>query len=162
MTRDRRRHAIPTRHSGCRAAHRKGNGWNPRAGNCSARPSPRRRSCSCSALRRSWALVRTTSTHRAPVTGDATNADINDVYVFQGRNEHRTAIAVTAHPAASAIAPLEYATDVAYKIKVDDDGDAKADMQYVVRFGAPRESGRQPGPRWCSAKAITCVASHTV
>ncbi|MGH2539247.1 MAG: DUF4331 family protein [Actinomycetota bacterium] len=72
------------------------------------------------------------------------DADINDVYVFQGRNEDRTTIAVTTHPAAGAIAPLEYATDVAYKIKVDDDGDAKADMQYAVRFGAPRESGRQP------------------
>ncbi|MGZ8632079.1 MAG: DUF4331 family protein [Actinomycetota bacterium] len=72
------------------------------------------------------------------------DGDINDVYVFEGRSENHTVIAVTTHPAAGAIAPLEYATDIAYKIKVDRNGDARADMQYALRFGAPRESGRQP------------------
>lgn len=72
------------------------------------------------------------------------DGDINDVYVFQGRNEHNTVIAVTTHPAAGAIAPLEYATDVTYKIKVDRNGDAVADMQYALRFGAARMSGAQP------------------
>jgi hypothetical protein len=41
------------------------------------------------------------------LTSPATRADgdINDVYVFQGRNEDRTAIVVSTHPAAGAIAP---------------------------------------------------------
>ena len=47
------------------------------------------------------------------------DADINDVYAFPGNNEKRTVIAVTTHPAAGAIAPLEYATDVKYTIKID-------------------------------------------
>jgi hypothetical protein len=71
------------------------------------------------------------------------DGDINDVYVFQGRNEHQTAIAVTTHPAAGAIAPLEYASDVRYTIKIDRNGDAVADSQYGVLFGEPRASGRQ-------------------
>jgi hypothetical protein len=72
------------------------------------------------------------------------DGDINDVYVFEGRNEHRTAIAVTTHPAAGAIAPLEYATDLRYTIKVDRDGDARPDSQYSATFGDARASGRQP------------------
>jgi Domain of unknown function (DUF4331) len=64
-----------------------------------------------------------------------TDADINDVYVFQGSNEARTVIAVTTHPAAGAIAPLKYAKDVKYKINVDQDGDAIEDLAYVWDFG---------------------------
>jgi hypothetical protein len=80
------------------------------------------------------------------LTSPATRADgdINDVYVFQGRNEDQTAIVVSTHPAAGAIAPLEYATDLKYTVKVDRNGDAKADSQYTATFGAPRTSGRQP------------------
>lgn len=70
------------------------------------------------------------------------DADINDVYVFQGANDARTAIAVTTHPAAGAIAPLRYARDVKYKINIDTDGDALEDLAYVWRFGRT-EKGRQ-------------------
>lgn len=72
------------------------------------------------------------------------DGDINDVYVFEGRNESHTVIAVTTHPAAGAIAPLEYATDLRYVIKVDRNGDALADSLYAVTFGKARENGRQP------------------
>ena len=72
------------------------------------------------------------------------DGDINDVYVFEGRRESQTAIAVTTHPAAGAIAPLEYATDLKYTVKIDRNGDAHADSQYTTTFGEPRESGRQP------------------
>ena len=41
------------------------------------------------------------------------DADINDVYAFPGNNEKRTVIAVTTHPAAGAIAPLEFAAESA-------------------------------------------------
>jgi hypothetical protein len=70
------------------------------------------------------------------------DADINDVYVFQGSDESRTVIAVTTHPAAGAIAPLDYAKDVKYKINVDSDGDAIEDLAYVYDFGK-KKSGKQ-------------------
>lgn len=80
------------------------------------------------------------------LTSPATRSDgdINDVYVFEGRNESQTTIAVSTHPAAGAIAPLAYATDLHYTIKIDRNGDAKADSQYTATFGQPRDSGRQP------------------
>jgi len=71
------------------------------------------------------------------------DGDINDVYVFEGNNEGQTAIAVSTHPAAGAIAPLEYATDLKYSIKVDRNGDARSDSQYSVTFDKARENGRQ-------------------
>lgn len=72
------------------------------------------------------------------------DGDINDVYVFEGRTENQTAIVVSTHPAAGAIAPLEYATGIKYSIKVDRNGDAESDSQYTATFGEPRENGRQP------------------
>jgi hypothetical protein len=64
------------------------------------------------------------------------DGDINDVYVFEGANAAKTALAVTTHPAAGAISPLAYATDVSYRIHVDNDGDAKPELTFKVRFGA--------------------------
>jgi hypothetical protein len=71
------------------------------------------------------------------------DGDINDVYVFEGNNPSKTVIAVTTHPAAGAISPLEYATDIAYKIRVDRNGDAVADLVYRVRFGPANDDGVQ-------------------
>jgi hypothetical protein len=71
------------------------------------------------------------------------DGDINDVYVFEANNPSKTVIAVTTHPAAGAISPLEYATDIAYKIRVDRNGDAVADIVYRVRFGPANDDGVQ-------------------
>ena len=71
------------------------------------------------------------------------DADINDVYAFEGKNESHTVIAVTTHPAAGAIAPLEYATDVRYAIQIDRDGDTRKDVTYRAVFEEPRNDGRQ-------------------
>jgi hypothetical protein len=70
------------------------------------------------------------------------DADINDVYVFEGRRDSRTVLVMTTHPAAGAIAPLAYATDVAYKLKVDRNGDARQDIVYRLRFGEMTEDGQ--------------------
>ena len=72
------------------------------------------------------------------------DADINDLYVFEARRSRQTVIAVTTHPGAGAIAPLEYATDVAYKMKVDRNGDAVPDVAFVWLFDEPSARGRQP------------------
>jgi hypothetical protein len=71
------------------------------------------------------------------------DADINDVYVFEGANAAQTAIAVTTHPAAGAIAPFAYATDVTYAMRIDRNGDALADIQYAFRFGKANRDGKQ-------------------
>ena len=61
-------------------------------------------------------------------------ADINDVYVFEGSDPGRTVIVMTTHPAAGAISPTSYATDVRYVLNVDNTGDAIQDMAYVMEF----------------------------
>ena len=71
------------------------------------------------------------------------DADINDVYVFEGANAAQTVIAVTTHPAAGAIAPFAYATDVTYAMRIDRNGDAFADIQYSFRFGKANREGKQ-------------------
>ena len=72
------------------------------------------------------------------------DADINDLYLFEGRNPDHTVVAVSTHPGAGAIAPLEYATDVWYAVRVDRNGDAELDIQYSAKFGEPKDNGRQP------------------
>jgi hypothetical protein len=74
---------------------------------------------------------------------DRADADINDLYVFEARRADRTVIAVSTHPGAGAIAPLEYATDVAYKMKVDGNGDAVQDFAFVWLFNEANDNGIQ-------------------
>ena len=71
------------------------------------------------------------------------DGDINDVYAFEGRDDDATVLVMTTHPAAGVFSPLAYATDVAYRIRIDNDGDAVADITYQARFKAPRPNGRQ-------------------
>ena len=73
----------------------------------------------------------------APNLATREDADINDVYVFQASAPGRTAIAVTTSPAAGVIGPIDYATNVRYKINVDRNGDAVEDLAYVLDFSAP-------------------------
>ena len=75
--------------------------------------------------------------------GGNLRADINDVFVFRAAGEERTALALTTHPAAGFISPLDYATNVDYVIDVDRDGDAVEDLALVIRFGAV-SGGSQP------------------
>ena len=64
------------------------------------------------------------------------DADINDVFAFNSPKPAKTVIAFTTGPGAGAIAPLTYASDVSYKINVDQTGDAVEDLAYVVTYGA--------------------------
>ena len=73
----------------------------------------------------------------APNLASREDADINDVYVFPAATSGRTAIAVTTSPAAGVIGPIDYATNVRYKINVDRNGDAVEDLAYVLDFSAP-------------------------
>lgn len=89
-----------------------------------------------------------------PPSGRA-DADINDVYAFQGSNEANTVLVMTTHPAAGAIAPLEYATDVRYLLQIDraDDGlNGLKDVTYRVRFRDATAGGRQ---RYSVVRAVS-------
>jgi hypothetical protein len=72
----------------------------------------------------------------APNLAAREDADINDVYAFPAGTPGRTAIAVTTSPAAGVIGPIDYATNVRYKISIDRNGDAVEDLAYVVDFSA--------------------------
>ncbi len=61
-------------------------------------------------------------------------ADINDVYVFEGANPAHTVLAVTTNPAAGVLSPTTFGEDILYQIRVDNDGDAVADLTYNVTF----------------------------
>jgi hypothetical protein len=67
--------------------------------------------------------------------------DINDVYVFEGANENRTVLAMTTNPAINLFGG-DFGTNVRYVINVDNDGNAKADIKYVWRFGPVADGGQ--------------------
>ena len=73
---------------------------------------------------------------------DHGDRDINDVYVFEGRNSSRTVLAMTTNPAINLFGG-SFGTNVRYVINVDRDGDARPDLAYVWRFGSPNGSGAQ-------------------
>ncbi|HEX3265416.1 MAG TPA: DUF4331 family protein [Candidatus Limnocylindrales bacterium] len=73
---------------------------------------------------------------------DHGDRDINDVYVFQGRNASRTAFVMTTNPAINLFGG-SFGTNVRYIINVDRDGDAVQDLAYVWRFGSPNGQGAQ-------------------
>jgi hypothetical protein len=68
-------------------------------------------------------------------------ADITDVYAFPGSDEGQTVLVLNTHPGLGALSPLDYATDVDYKLNVDRNGDAVQDLAYVVRFGTGNGTG---------------------
>lgn len=74
---------------------------------------------------------------------DRGDADINDVFVFQGADAGNTVIAVTTNPAAGALSPLAYGRDILYQIKVDTNADAIPDIAYRVTFKKPKNDGTQ-------------------
>lgn len=80
------------------------------------------------------------------------DADINDVYAFNSATPGHSVIAVTTGPGAGAIAPLTYATGVDYRINIDQNGDAKEDLAYVIRFDAPRKRDGIPRQRFTVTK----------
>ena len=62
--------------------------------------------------------------------------DINDVYVFRAPdNANRTVIAMTVNPAINLFGG-HFGTNVRYIFNVDKNGDNKADLAYVARFGS--------------------------
>lgn len=85
--------------------------------------------------------------------------DINDVYVFPAAG-NRTVLAMTTNPAVNipAIDPFgTYATNVQYRLNVDNTGDFIQDISYVTTFGIPDGQGVQhyTVKRFVGAAAVT-------
>jgi len=69
--------------------------------------------------------------------------DINDVYVFQGRNSSRTVLAMTTNPAINLFGG-SFGTNVRYVINVDRNGNNLVDLAYVFTFGDADGDNGQP------------------
>jgi hypothetical protein len=63
--------------------------------------------------------------------------DINDVYVFDGRRNSTTVLAMTVNPAVNLLGPRTFQAGARYRLNVDRTGDARADLKYTVTFSSP-------------------------
>jgi hypothetical protein len=79
----------------------------------------------------------------APTVKHDGRIDINDVYVFQGKNANKTALVMTVNPAAGLLSPTTFRHGAVYEFKVDTTGDAIEDMALRIRFGEVRRDGSQ-------------------
>ena len=81
------------------------------------------------------ALGGTTANGQIAPHSEHGDRDINDVYVFRAPdNSRRTVIAMTVNPAINLFGG-NFGTNVRYIFNIDKNGDEKADLAYVARFG---------------------------
>jgi hypothetical protein len=94
-------------------------------------------------------------------------ADINDIYAFPGRGSggEDTVLALTTHPALGALSPLDYATDIDYRLNIDSNGDAVQDLAFVLRFGEGNGTGvgqRFTVTRYTGRNAVTLAHGRVI
>jgi len=80
----------------------------------------------------------------APAVMNDGRTDINDLYAFQSPGQpDRTVMIMTVNPLAGVQNPTTFKPLAAYQFQVDNDGDAKEELTYTIRFGLPRSNGKQ-------------------
>jgi hypothetical protein len=79
----------------------------------------------------------------APTVKTDGRLDINDVYVFQGRNESKTVLVMTVNPAAGLLSPTTFRSAARYEFRIDTDGNAIEDITLRTRFSTVRNNGTQ-------------------
>jgi len=79
----------------------------------------------------------------APTVKHDGRIDINDVYVFQGKNEAKTALVMTVNPAAGLLSPTTFRHGAVYEFKIDTGSDAIEDLALRIRFGEVQANGSQ-------------------
>ena len=90
--------------------------------------------------------------------GDDRRLDITDVYVFKSsKDPDKMMLIVNSNPTAPALAPIqargpEFYPGAVYRINVDTDGDAHADVAFTFTFSA-YEGGSQTGIAWYATGA---------
>ncbi|WP_158633320.1 DUF4331 family protein [Tautonia sociabilis] len=71
------------------------------------------------------------------------NLDLNDLYLFQGRNPRNTVMILTAGPAAGVLAPPVFFPGAFYEFRIDNTGDNVDDLLIQVVFSDPDRFLRQ-------------------
>ncbi len=80
----------------------------------------------------------------APLASADGRVDINDLYVFSSPSDSDNAVLVmTVNPLAGVLSPTTFHPKAKYEFLIDEDGDAKPDQVYTVKFGRPDEDGVQ-------------------
>ena len=80
----------------------------------------------------------------APKAASNPSLDINDVYAFQSpENPDNTVLIMTVNPLAGILSPTEFDEQGAYRIFVDNDGDAKEDVFIPISFEDSNQDGTQ-------------------
>lgn len=77
----------------------------------------------------------------APFVQTDGRIDINDVYAFT--NGSNTVLALTVNPLAGVVSTTTFRSDALYQFKIDNDGDAEAEIAYRIEFSAPDSNGKQ-------------------
>jgi len=95
----------------------------------------------------------------APGVMDDGQSDINDLYAFQSpANADNSVLILTVNPAAGALSPTTFGTNVSYDILVDNNGDGVPDVSFVTRF-ADTDGGQSFTTTRTAGGATTTVAS---
>lgn len=71
------------------------------------------------------------------------NLDLNDLYVFQGRDPRNTVMVMTAGPAAGVLSPPVFHPGALYEFRIDNTGDFVDDLLIQVVFSDPDSFFRQ-------------------
>ena len=80
----------------------------------------------------------------APAVQADGRTDINDVYAFQSpADADNTVLVMTVNPVAGVLSPTTFHPTASYDFLVDNDGDAREDVRYSVRFTKAGETGAQ-------------------
>jgi hypothetical protein len=69
--------------------------------------------------------------------------DITDIYAFDAANSSKTVLVVDVNPLAGVVSGKKFATDGAYNLNIDKNGDFVADAVYRVTFGSSASDGKQ-------------------
>ena len=89
----------------------------------------------------------------SPTVSSMGAADLTDIYAFSTSNMKSSVLIASVNPGAGALAnsTVYFGSGVRYDIKVDTTGDAKADVDYQLRFGKP-DHGSQAVTIWRNGK----------
>lgn len=81
----------------------------------------------------------------SPIVSEKGRADITDLYVFSSDSGNGTVFVLGVNPGAGVLpnSATTFGSGINYQIKIDTDGDAKADIKYSFRFGRPDGMGVQ-------------------
>jgi hypothetical protein len=86
----------------------------------------------------------------SPIVSSKGASDITDIYVFSGPGGNGTVFVVGVNPGAGVLpnSGTTFGSKIDYLIKVDTDGDAKADIKYKYNFSKPDSHGVQEFDLW--------------